>query len=495
MQDLTNNINTKTENPANTNKNNQKYLKLKNIFNFLFVSVFFVGITVFGILFFVIPKKEVSVLEQRKLTQFPEVSVENVWSGKFTADFNIYFSDNVAFRDQLVKTKFVLDEAKGLRFDDVKIYDSKKTENVKNESVTKTKKDDISPVFAVKKIENPVSMEKIDLENPYYKESGKHFDIFDIPDFNDKFSDYMNIDKDELEGEQRGGLFVVGDTALEIFYGNEKVSEDYARTINTYAEALGNTVRVYNLIIPNHFEFGLPEKYKGKVGRAQRPFMDIVKENLNDSVIFVDIYDTMKEHYEKGEYLYFRSDHHWTGLGAYRAYEKFCESAGFTPVPLENYETRRTTGFLGTLYSSSLDKNIKNNPDYVDYYVTDLPYEQTNTTKEKTTYKGSLVSERWDGKTNGYLTFMGGDIPLATIKTENDNGRSIIVFKESYGNAFAPFLVPHYETVYVADIRAFPYNAVNFIKENGITDVLFINNIMASNTSARIANILNLMQQ
>ena len=88
---------------------------------------------------------------------------------------------------------------------------------------------------------------------------------------------------------------------------------------------------------------------------------------------------------------------------------------------------------------------------------------------------------------------MGGDIPLATIQTENENGRKIIVFKESYGNAFVPFLVPHYETVYVADIRSFPYNAIDFIRENGITDVLFVNNIMTSNTSARVANILGLI--
>ena len=88
---------------------------------------------------------------------------------------------------------------------------------------------------------------------------------------------------------------------------------------------------------------------------------------------------------------------------------------------------------------------------------------------------------------------MGGDIPLATIETENTNGKKIIVFKESYGNAFIPFLVPHYQTIYVADIRSFPYNAVEFIKNNSIGEVLFLNNIMTSNTAARVANILGLL--
>ena len=201
----------------------------------------------------------------------------------------------------------------------------------------------------------------------------------------------------------------------------------------------------------------------------------------------------MKEHYEKGEYLYFRTDHHWTALGAYRAYEVFCKSASLKPVSLDTYEKRTSTGFLGTLYNSSLDKNLAANPDTVEYYVPDLPYVQTNTNQDLSTYRGTLISEYSSGKTNGYLTFMGGDIPLATIETENTNGKKIIVFKESYGNAFIPFLVPHYQTIYVADIRSFPYNAVEFIKNNSIGEVLFLNNIMTSNTAARVANILGLL--
>ena len=85
----------------------------------------------------------------------------------------------------------------------------------------------------------------IDLDNPYYTDPDKHFDIFDKESINDQVSDYTNIDKSELEGEQRGALFVIGDTALEIFYGNEKVSKDYADVINAYADALGDSCLLY----------------------------------------------------------------------------------------------------------------------------------------------------------------------------------------------------------------------------------------------------------
>lgn len=480
-------------------KRRKKLFLLRMRLQSFFLFCIFFGMLLCGILFFLLPKKEVSEAEQRKLASFPSLTLQTLWSGDFTSGLNIYYSDNFVMRDELVKAKFALEEHKGLRFDDVKIYGSETGETAENASQTpkenqRTCIDDVTAFEKITVNQPNVPMAAIDLENPYYSDPNKHFD-FNKADLDDRFADYINMEKDQLDGEKRGNLFVVGDTALEIFYGNEQVSKDYAAVLNAYSDALGDSVTIYDMIVPNHFEFGLPSKYKGKIGKDEKPFLDLVKENLNGKIVFVDIYDTLKTHYNKGEYLYFRTDHHWTGLGAYRAYEKFCESAGLAAVPLDSYEKRTSTGFLGTLYNSSLDKNLAANPDTVEYYVTDLPYEQTNTKKDGTTYKGRLISEYADGRTNGYLTFMGGDIPLATIKTENTSGRSIIVFKESYGNAFIPFLVPHYDTIYVADIRSFPYNAVTFIQNNHIGEVLFLNNIMTSNTSARVANILELLRK
>ena len=480
-------------------KRRKKLFLLRMRLQSFFLFCIFFGMLLCGILFFLLPKKEVSEAEQRKLASLPSLTLQTLWSGDFTSGLNIYYSDNFVMRDELVKAKFAFEEHKGLRFDDVKIYGSETGETAENASQTpkenqRTCIDDVTAFEKITANQPNVPMAAIDLENPYYSDPNKHFD-FNKADLDDRFADYINMEKDQLDGEKRGNLFVVGDTALEIFYGNEQVSKDYASVLNAYSDALGDSVTIYDMIVPNHFEFGLPSKYKGKIGKDEKPFLDLVKENLNGKIVFVDIYDTLKTHYNKGEYLYFRTDHHWTGLGAYRAYEKFCESAGLAAVPLDSYEKRTSTGFLGTLYNSSLDKNLAANPDTVEYYVTDLPYEQTNTKKDGTTYKGRLISEYADGRTNGYLTFMGGDIPLATIRTENTSGRSIIVFKESYGNAFIPFLVPHYDTVYVADIRSFPYNAVTFIQNNHIGEVLFLNNIMTSNTSARVANILELLRK
>lgn len=98
------------------------------------------------------------------------------------------------------------------------------------ETPAKTSVDDLSAFSSVVKTEPNVTMTAIDLENPYYSDPNKHFD-FNKADLDDRFSDYINMEKDKLDGEQRGNLFVVGDTALEIFYGNEQVSKDYAARV------------------------------------------------------------------------------------------------------------------------------------------------------------------------------------------------------------------------------------------------------------------------
>ncbi len=470
-----------------------KVSSTKRIIEIIFVVLFILFITVMGILFFVMPKKEISQRENRKLTSFPEITFKNIWDGTFTNNLNLYYSDNFAFRDNLVDAKYAVSETKGLKVDDITIVGSEVTGDIVEVSGADKFLYDLTSVLEIKQnhfddVLSSISFDKIPVnttENENTSSSG-----------NSNLSNLLNMDENELKGEQRGALYVVGDTALEIFYGSEAISKQYTDVLNEYAQELGAGVTLYNLIVPNHFEYGLPEKYKGKVGRDQKPFIDFIKDNLDENFIFIDIHSHMKEHYEMGEYLYFRSDHHWTSLGAYRAYEKFCEYANIKPVSLDTYEKRTTTGFLGSLYAGSMSSALAENPDLVEYYVSDLPYTQINTSMTGKTSKGKLyVDKKANGRTNGYLTFMGGDIPLATINTENKNGKKIIVFKESYGNAFVPFLVPHYEYIYVADIRYFPYNSVKFIKENEIGEVLFLNNIMAPNTPARVANIYMLKEQ
>ena len=75
--------------------------------------------------------------------------------------------------------------------------------------------------------------------------------------------------------------------------------------------------------------------------------------------------------------------------------------------------------------------------------------------------------------------FINGDNPLTVITTENKNGRTLMIFKESYGNAFVPYMIDYYEEIVVIDIRKTTAGIANIITEHGITDALIINNIQA----------------
>lgn len=460
-------------------RNNRKLIY--NIFSAITVLLFVLLLIVTCVLFFVIPKKDYSVVEKRKLTSFPEFSFESLFDGTYTDNITKYVSDNFVLRENLVELSSSLEEKRGISVDGVKIYNSN-TEISENSAVFIDE-----PLKKVKQIKIGEQTSLLGEETKAVIDFMKGLQNIDI---------YEGLSEDEITGQKAGPLFLVGKTALEIFYGNQKIAEDYVNILNTYRLAIDSDINVYSMIVPTHFEFGLPEKYKSEIGKAQKPFIDEIYNNLDSSIIKVDAYSKLKRAYERNEYVYFRSDHHWTALGAYRAYEAFAKSAGFTPTPLTQFENKKIEEFLGTFYSSTHDNNLKESPDVVSYYVPKNNYKVTNYKEDgKETVAGSLLYNKISDISHGYLVFMGGDKPLSVIETDAGTGRNLIIFKESYGNAFVPFLAGNFDRIYVADIRKFPFNAINFVAENNITDVLFLNNITTSCTPARIKNYLDLMQK
>ena len=460
-------------------KNNKKLIF--NIFSAITVSLFVILLFVTCVLFFVTPKKDYSVVEKRKLTPFPKFSFEALFEGTYTDNITKYVSDNFVLRENLVEFSSDLEEKRGIHVDGVKLYNS-------NSDIAKALPTCIDePLKRVKQTRigepTPLLGEEIKATIDFMK-GLQNIDI------------YEGLSEDEIIGQKAGPLFLVGKTALEIFYGNSAIAGDYANILNTYRLAVDSNVNIYNMIVPTHFEFGLPEKYKDEVGKPQKPFIDEIYNNLDSSIITVDAYSKIKKAYDRNEYVYFRSDHHWTALGAYRAYEAFAKSAGFTPTPLTQFENKKIDEFLGTFYSSTHDKNLKDSPDTVSYYEPKNSYTVTNYRENGIdTYAGTLLYNKVSNISHGYLVFMGGDIPLSVIETDANTGRSLLVFKESYGNAFIPFLVGNFDRIYVADIRKFPFNAIDFVSENSISDVLFLNNIITSCTPPRIKNYLDLMSK
>lgn len=471
--------------------------KIKNIAD-LAISAFFVVITVaIGVLALVLPKQTYSESEKRELAAMPELTLENLVSGDYTDGFDVYFSDTFPMRDTLVDFAGEIKQYRGVR-----AFTGGKTIYTADESIFST--DDINSEIDESKFDNA---EKIEIDESaenivdggefipgeigsQKNESGTNQDVQNSEsNMQEKEEPVVEEPKpvgaEGPAGEKRGSLYVVGNTALELYRGNETSALAYAELINSYAKYLPENVNIYNMVVPTHTEFALPLSDRS-VSNEQRPVLDAIHDNLSERVISIDPYDTIREHYESGEYLYFRTDHHWTALGAYYAYTEFCRVLGIEAVPISDYESGRIEPFLGTFYQSSRDAALRETPDYVDYYKVDIPCTVTRYDNSGQGYSAALYYTYVKGEANAYLAFLGGDFPYIKAVTENKNGRKLIIFKESYGNPLVPFLAPHFEEIHVADIRYFPYNAVNFISQYGITDALFVNGLMSASTGARI---------
>lgn len=421
--------------------------------------LFFGSLTVMGVLSVTLPKPTVSEVEKRELAEMPAFTMDAYFDGSFAQKTDAHYSDTFPFRDFFVTLGSTLGDWRGFRVDDVKIHEA--------------------PVAPSASQPAPLPEPGGPSQPPAVGE-------------NTTSSAPGSQPEETAVGEQNGSVFIYKGKGMPIFGANVKMGEWYASVLNNYAAALPE-VQVYNLIIPSAIEFGLPEKYKD-VSMPQKPVIDHIYSFESDAIKQVDAYSEIEKH--KEEYLYFGTDHHWTVKGAYYAYVAFCKEAGFTPTPYDSFEWNTKDNFLGTLYAQTNDASLRENPDHVDYPTISVPHKAYMYQRNAPYYPiQTTVMAEYASGVNKYSVFLHGDQPMMEIQTENKNGRKIVVVKESFGNAFAPFLINHYETVYVVDQRYFQLGLVNFIQEHGVTDLLFINNIFAANTPVHIRWIEGLMYQ
>ena len=289
---------------------------------------------------------------------------------------------------------------------------------------------------------------------------------------------------DESEASYAGSVVVVGTRAMEIPTADEGIITSYAKAVDDLAGAMGENTRTISLITPNGGEFYSPESLHTGL-HSQKDMIDLCYSKMAPNIVTVDAYAKLRNHTD--EYIYFRTDHHWTQLGAYYAYTAFCEAAGFEAVPLEDFETGRYDNFVGSMYTFTKgypqSDVLKNNPDYLDYY---LPIYETHARyyADATLQNGvpvSVVYTKMDASvSNKYLCFIGGDTPVCIIESEAEGG-TCLVLKESYGNALVPFLTSHYSKIIVIDPREFnrdgkpSLDLQQFAAEQGVDDLLVIN--------------------
>ncbi len=201
--------------------------------------------------------------------------------------------------------------------------------------------------------------------------------------------------------------------------------------------------------------------------------IDKVQDAMQD-YNFIDVRDELTAQKEEG--VYYRTDHHWTSKGAFVAYQKYSVLADFGQVDEEDYKvTTVTDKFRGSLYSKILD--------YDSAYDSIQLYEKTGSvasfvvTLNGETSDGFYHYEQLEAK-DKYLFFFGGNYSEVVIRREGtENKRNLLLIKDSFANAFVPFVAEDYDSVYMVDLRYYRGDMEEYMEANNITDVLVLYNV------------------
>ena len=296
--------------------------------------------------------------------------------------------------------------------------------------------------------------------------------------------------------------------AMEPYGGCSDDGAAYARAVNEFKRRYSQA-NVYCMIIPNAVAIYCPDSVSSWTADEQT-YINRFYSKLDDEIKGIQLIDTLNNH--RDEYIYLRTDHHWAPLGAYYAARTFAQSAEVPFKSLEDYTPQVIRHFVGTMLKFSGEKSLSNYPeDFVYYIPNDVNYEATQIKYYNRTYRKrrrrytvltakpkenvSFFRSYDDGSAAAYSTFMGGDLNTTMVTTDTNNGRRLLILKDSYGNALPPFLFASFEEIHVVDCRYFLGNIITYAKDHQITDVLFANNLIHASTPAISQNYMRYMTQ
>ena len=191
---------------------------------------------------------------------------------------------------------------------------------------------------------------------------------------------------------------------------------------------------------------------------------------------WADVYTPLMEH--KDEDIFYRTDHHWTSLGAYYGYTGLAQALGYTPVPLSDYDaTVRSTEFYGTVFSSSGVRWVR--PDTITTYV---PEDGITVVSHTYDNAGNPVEEPRELYVESFLSvkdkysmFLGGNQSLGVVKNANNpDGPKLLILRDSYADSLVPFLTAHYSEIHLIDPRYYHLSVKDYVEQNGIDQALVL---------------------
>lgn len=297
------------------------------------------------------------------------------------------------------------------------------------------------------------------------------------------------VDEIAFQKVEEGGILLGKDHWMftKLFSVSESTQKQLDKNVNAVTEfAAKYPEKVTFLLAPSASVIYSEELPLGAPMVDEDSMLDEIFAKVGTTASVLDLRTVFTEH--KDQYLYFKTDHHWTPAGAYLAYQQFCASKGLTPFDTSAHEAVTVEDFQGTHYSATRLWNVEN--DSITYY----PLENTMTIFQTTgeaqfepISTENLINTDKFATRDKYAAFLDGNNGYSVVQG-NGTG-SILVVKDSYANSFVPYLTENYAKIGVVDFRNFRYGLDSAIEKEGYDEVLILYNFQTFIADTNLINI------
>lgn len=305
-------------------------------------------------------------------------------------------------------------------------------------------------------------------------------------DYDEKFEAYMDdqfvgrdmwrklkVTVDRIGGSRlENGVYIGtnGQLLEQIEVADENHLAANIKAIKSFSESQSK-IPVRMMLVPdaaNVLNHSLPSLAKPE---DQTQMFSMVRKDLGDSVEWVDVSTELNKH--KTEKIYYKTDHHWTTLGAFYAFQAAAPSLGIEGDLSGKYVSYAVSDSFNGMLASKSGVNL-GEKEQIDIYVpteedTDLIVDYVDEGKRSTSlYDSSKLKEK-----DQYTVFLGGNSSLLDIRTVSTSTKRLLLVKDSFANSFIPFLTPYYREIVVVDPRYYSGTINDLMDSYRISEVLF----------------------
>ncbi len=306
-------------------------------------------------------------------------------------------------------------------------------------------------------------------------------------DYDEKFEAYMDdqfvgrdmwrklkVTVDRICGSRlENGVYIGrnGQLLEQIEVADENHLAANIKAIKSFSESQ-KKIPVRMMLVPdaaNVLNYSLPALAKPE---DQTQMFSMVRKDLGDSVEWIDVSTELNKH--KTEKIYYKTDHHWTTLGAFYAFQAAAPSLGIEGDLSGKYVSHAVSNSFNGMLASKSGVNL-GEKEQIDIYVpteedTDLIVDYVDEGKRSTSlYDSSKLKEK-----DQYTVFLGGNSSLLDIRTVSTSTKRLLLVKDSFANSFIPFLTPYYREIVVVDPRYYSGTINDLMDSYRISEVLFL---------------------